>query len=78
MFEKYPDIVSIDDVCTMTTLSKSSIYKLLRKGEIAHVRVGTKYIIPRQKVVEWVTENCGIMEAVTNSKLQNDVTERSC
>ena len=78
MFEKYPDIVSVNDVCNMTTLCKTSVYNLLRKGEIAHVRVGTKYIIPRDKVVDWITVKCGTIETVTNSKLQNNVTERGC
>ena len=51
MFETYPDIITIDNLMKMLNIGKTSAYSLLKKNEIRHVRVGKKYIIPKQSVV---------------------------
>ena len=58
MFEKYKDIVTVDDVAEMLNIGKSSAYMLLKNNEIRHVRVGKKYIIPKQAVVAFLDVAC--------------------
>ena len=51
MFDNYPDIVSVTDVMEMLGVGKSTTYTLLQSNAIPHVRVGRKYIIPKQAVI---------------------------
>lgn len=58
MFEMYPDIVTVEDLMKMLHIGKSSAYSLLQQKKISHVRVGRKYIIPKNSVVGFVNECC--------------------
>ncbi len=57
MFAEYDDIVSIEDVMKMLHIGRSNVYKLLRKKEIKHIRIGVKYIIPKKSIVEYIEKN---------------------
>lgn len=58
MFDNYPDIVTVEDVMVMIGIGKSSVYALLRSNQIRHVRVGRKYIIPKQSIMDFVYGVC--------------------
>ncbi len=58
MFENYPDIVSIPQICEMLHIGKSSAYELVRSKAINRVKVGRKYIIPKQSVIGFVNRSC--------------------
>ena len=56
MFEKYPDVVSVPELCKMLGgISKKLAYKMLANGEIFSVRVGRSYKIPKVSVIDYVT-----------------------
>ena len=40
MFEDYPDIVTFEDVCKMLSLSRNTVYGLLRKKKIKNKKIG--------------------------------------
>ena len=54
IFENYDDIVSVEEVMEMLRLGRVTIYNLLKKGEIKSLKVGWKYIIPKQCVIDFV------------------------
>jgi len=56
MFKDYPDIVSIEEVAQMLKIGSGSVYKLLRQGKIKHEKAGSKYIIPKNAVVHFLTQ----------------------
>jgi len=58
IFESYSDIVSVDDIMRMLGIGKSSVYSLLKTNQIKHVRVGRKYIIPKQAVIDFINGVC--------------------
>ena len=58
MFESYSDIVSVNDIMCMLGIGKSSVYGLLKSNQIKHVRVGRKYIIPKQSVIDFIYSVC--------------------
>ena len=58
MFEKYPDIVTVDHLTEMLHIGKSSAYSLLQNNQIRHVKVGKKYVIPKQSVVGFLNRMC--------------------
>lgn len=55
IFSEYSDIVTVDEVMKMLRLGKNTVYKLLKDDEIMNVKVGAKYIIPKQSVIEFVS-----------------------
>ena len=52
MFETYPDVVNIEQIMNMLKLGKSKVYELLRNNIIRHVKIGSKYIVPKQAVID--------------------------
>ena len=56
-FKKEPDVMQVKDVVRLLHCSKNTVYKLIQAGSIPHVKVGCRYIIPRDKFVAWVNEN---------------------
>ena len=52
MFAEYGDIVSVDDI--MLHIGRSAVYSLLQNGVIRTVKVGRKYIIPKQSVTDFI------------------------
>ena len=58
MFADYPDIVSVEQTARMLGIGKSSAYALLQNNQIRHVKVGRKYIIPKQAVIAFVSGMC--------------------
>lgn len=55
MFSEYSDIVTVDEVMKMLRLGKNTVYKLLKDDEITNVKVGVRYVIPKQSVIEFVS-----------------------
>lgn len=55
IFSEYSDIVTVDEVMKMMRLGKNTVYKLLKDDEIMNVKVGARYIIPKQSVIEFVS-----------------------
>jgi excisionase family DNA binding protein len=71
MFSQYPDIVSVDDITEMLNIGKSSAYTLLRTQQLRHVRIGTKYIIPKQAVIDFVGGNNIANNQIVNGRLNH-------
>jgi excisionase family DNA binding protein len=53
------EILTIDEVCVLTGLSKSTIYKLTMSGGIPHYKQAKHLYFDRVEVVEWLKTNRG-------------------
>jgi excisionase family DNA binding protein len=51
----------------LTGLSVGATYDLLESGAMPSIRVGRKYLIPRQALIEWVN-SCGKMHVAAGLK----------
>lgn len=59
MFEEYPDVVEVNDLCRMLGgISRKLAYRLLTTQEIKSVRIGRTYKIPKACVIEYLTRAC--------------------
>lgn len=55
MFEKYPDVVEVDDLRKMLGgISRRLAYRLLAEQEIRCIKVGRAYKIPKVCVIEYL------------------------
>lgn len=71
MFQNYPDIVSVEQIMEMLGIGKSSVYSLLKTNQLRHVRVGTKYIIPKSSVIDFACGMCYNNDQIINGRLIN-------
>ena len=55
VFSEYPDVVTPEDVQNMLHLGRNSVYKLLKEEQIKTVKIGKKYIIPKQSVIRFIS-----------------------
>ena len=54
IFAEYPDVVTPDDLQTMLKIGRNSVYGLLKNKLIKSIRVGKKYIIPKENVIDFL------------------------
>ena len=64
IFAEYNEILSIEDVMEILHIGKNSVYSLLKSNEIRNIRVGKRYIVPKQSVINFIT-------AITENKITN-------
>ena len=57
MFSDYPDVVKVDDLIDMLHVGRNKAYELLNKNEIQSIRIGSKHIIPKYRVIEFIMNN---------------------
>ena len=58
IFEEYPDVVSVGQMCVMLGgIGKRTAYSLLKAGAIRYVKVGRSFKIPKTSVVEFMVGN---------------------
>ena len=51
MFDKFTDIVNVNDVCKMLHISKNTVYALIQSGELPAKCIGRIYRIRKADVI---------------------------
>ena len=55
MFANYPDVVCVDQLCTMLGgIGKKNAYDLLRSGGIRCIKIGKSFKIPKVCAIEYL------------------------
>ena len=52
MFDTYPDVVTVKELCRMLQIGKNTAYELLKNSCISSIRIGRKRLIPKACVVD--------------------------
>lgn len=60
MFEDYPDLVSIDELCEMLFIGRNVAYELLRRKKIKAFRIGRLWKIPKGSVEAYILSEAKI------------------
>ena len=68
VFTAYPDVVSIEQLMEMLHIGKSTAYFLLQSNQIQHIRVGKKYIVPKQAVIHFIDSSCYNKPQIINGR----------
>ncbi len=63
MLKDYPDVMSIEQMCEILSISTKTGYRILRDGKICCLKVGRAYRIPKAHLFTFLCIGCG--EAVT-------------
>lgn len=55
IFRDYPDVVNVEQMCKMLGgISAKTAYRLLRKNQIKHFKIGRTYKIPKLHIFEYL------------------------
>ena len=50
----YPDVMNVAQLTEVLNIGRNSAYALLTSGEIAHRKIGRKYLIPKRCVLDYL------------------------
>ena len=56
MFNSYPDVLSVKQLCEILDIGKNTAYRLLQSGEIKSIKIGKVYKIPKKYVKEYISK----------------------
>jgi excisionase family DNA binding protein len=56
MFDKYKDVLSVNEVCEALHIGKNTIYEYLKTGVIKSIKVGKKYLIPKCFLIDFINQ----------------------
>ena len=54
MFKHYPDVVTIEQLCTMLNVGKNTAYNLINNNIIRSVKIGRVYKIPKINIIRYL------------------------
>ena len=54
MFYNDYDIMTIDEVCDYLDIGYNTVYKLLISGKLGAFKIGNRWKIPKESVVEFI------------------------
>lgn len=57
IISNYPDVLSVDELQQILRIGRSAAYTLLRENTIKTLKVGNRYIIPKQSVIDFLNIN---------------------
>ena len=58
IFKDYPDVITVEDLQNMLHIGRNTAYGILKDGAIRTIKIGKKYIIPKQSVIEFINVAC--------------------
>lgn len=56
-FEQLPLILRVKDLQKILSISHNTAYALVRSGAIHSIRIGRNYIIPKDAVMKYLSQN---------------------
>lgn len=54
MFEQYPDILTVEEVCEALRMGYNAVYKILRNGKLRAFKNGRVWWIPRDSLKAYI------------------------
>ena len=58
MLKDYPDVMNIEEMCEVLSISTKTGYKLLKEGSICCLKVGRAYRIPKAHLLTYLCIGC--------------------
>lgn len=52
--EQYPDILTVEELCSVLNIGANSAYELLNKGIVPAFRIGRRWKIPKESVISYI------------------------
>ena len=52
--EQYPDILTVEELCSVLNIGANAAYELLNKGIVPAFRIGRRLKIPKESVISYI------------------------
>ena len=49
-------VLNVDEVAEILGVSKAAVYKLCNTKEFPSIKIGKRYLIPRERFIAWINE----------------------
>ena len=56
-YDDLPLFMDAKQVAAVLGISRTTVYELAREQSLPVIRIGTKIIIPKEKLIEWITNH---------------------
>lgn len=56
MFETYPEVLEIKDICAILRIGRKSVYQMLKKGALPYRKIGRCYKIPKDAIIHYLND----------------------
>jgi len=66
MFDNLPDVLTVEELQSALGIGRSMAYRLVREGDIRHLRIGRNIKIPRRYLVAYINQACYNTDIVTS------------
>ena len=70
MLKDYPDVMSIEQMCEILSISTKTGYRILREGKILSLKVGRAYRIPKAHLFTFVIRLLPVISTASASWLR--------
>ena len=57
MFNNYPDILTVKQVCEMLSIGRNNAYELVRSGKIKSVIIGRQIRVPKDSLIAFIQKD---------------------
>jgi len=58
-YQELPVALTVSEVQKVLRISRGGAYQLIHREDFPTVKIGRRYIIPRDKFIEWLEEQAG-------------------
>ena len=57
MFNDYPDVVTVQDLCKMLNIGRNTAYSLVKSGEIETLRIKNQIRILKKDIIDYLEKS---------------------
>lgn len=62
MFERFNDVVTVEELAKMLNIGRNTAYELVRSEEVASLKIGRQIRISKQAVLDYINNNKSTQE----------------
>lgn len=60
MYNNFPELITIEDMCDILSIGKNSAYDLLNTGKVKAFRIGSHWKITREAIDEFIRKESNL------------------
>lgn len=57
-YDELPIMLSVPQLASMLGISRSGAYTLARSEGFPSLKIGSRIVVPKDKLQDWINENC--------------------
>ena len=58
-YDELPLMLSVKELATVLGISRTSAYELTKTKGFPSIKIGSRVVIPKEKLIEWIDKNTG-------------------